>query len=551
MIASRRGWMGRLLQDSTLYLIGNLAGRALGFLAIPFYARFLSPTEYGIIELVELGTTTVAIAFGLQGIGAALSRIYHDQGGSRSDEQAVVSTGLIGTGALSAAVTGLFLVLAAPLGRAVLHSAAWTGLLQAAFVGMFLANLVEVALIYERIRERARFFLAYSLVMLALNLALNILFIGVLHLGVWGFVGSKLCITSVSCLYLLSRVAREVGWHWRSALVPQFARFGAPLIVSGLAFFAIHFSDRFFLTGAVSLADLGRYALAYRFAMLLSVVVGDSFHKSWGVSCYRHAGEAGWEEQFARVARFLAFATVLVGVGIAVAAPEVLRIMVPASYEPPPLVLPVLVLGYVFREIGDFFNYLLLVKRRPGRVGQVASGCAVLNVVLNVVLIPGYGITGAAVATLLTWLGYALVCWLVARRAAALPIRPGAYARILLLGAGAFAASRALQVSSLPCQILLDAGWIALFTVLCLPLYFTRAERILLHEGAVLLAGRVPATTGALMASLSRRRPGEVTSGRHAPAQAWLRQDEAARTRQPSRARVQRASPDAAPPSAA
>ena len=486
--APHRGWMGRMMQDSTLYLIGNLAGRALGFLAIPFYSRVLTPAEYGIIELIELGTTTVAIAFGLQGIGAALSRLYHDQGGSPADERAVVSTGMIGTGALSLAVTALFMLLAAPLGRAVLHSGAWTGLLQAAFAGMFLANLVEVALIYERIRERARFYLAYSLVTLALNLALNILFIGVLRLGVWGFVGSKLCITGVSCLYLLSRARRDVGWHWRGALVPQFARFGAPLIVSSLAFFAIHFSDRFFLTGAVSLADLGRYALAYRFAMLLSAVVGDSFHKSWSVSFYRHAGKAGWEAQFARVASFLTFVTVLVGLGIALAAPEMLRVMVPASYEPPPLLLPILVLGYVFREMGDFFNYLLLLNRRSTKVGQVAAGCAVLNAVLNLALIPGYGIYGAAVATLLTWAGYALICWAVAQRQHALPVRLGAYARILLLGVGVFAAAAILRTPCLPVQLLLDAGWVVLFAALCIPFYFNQDERAVLRQGASQLA---------------------------------------------------------------
>jgi O-antigen/teichoic acid export membrane protein len=488
--------MGRLLQDSTLYLIGNLAGRALGFVAIPFYSRFLTPTQYGIIELVELSTTTVAIAFGLQSIGAALSRLYHDQR-SPEDERAVVSTGLIGTGALSAAVTALFVLLAAPIGRAVLHSGEWTGLLQAAFVGMFLANLVEVELIYERIRERARFFLAYSLVTLALNIALNVYFIGVLDLGVWGFVASKLCITSVSSVYLMWRAARDVGFHVRGALVPQFVRFGAPLIVSSLAFFAIHFSDRFFLTGAVSLADLGRYALAYRFAMLLSILVGDSFNKSWGVSFYRYAGEAGWQEQFARVAAFLTFVTVLVGLTIAVAAPEVLRVMVPASYDPPSLVLPILVLGYVFREMGDFFNNLLLINRRSVRVGQVAAGCGALNVALNFALIPTHGIYGAAVATLLTWVGYALVCWVIARREHALPIRPSAYARILLLGLGTFALATVLRVPSLPAQLVLDVGWVALFALLCLPLYFNGPERAALRHGAGLVASRLAAMAGA------------------------------------------------------
>lgn len=493
MSAPERGLVGRLLQDSTLYLIGNLAGRALGFIAIPFYSRFLTPTQYGIIELVELSTTTVAIAFGLQSIGAALSRLYFDDHGSAEDQRSVVSTGLISTGVLSAAVTALFLLLAAPIGRAVFHSGEWTGLLQAAFVGMFLANLVEVELVYERIRERARFFLTYSLITLALNLLLNVYLIGVLQLGVWGFVVSKLCITGASSVFLLWRAARDVGWHWQGWLVPQFVRFGAPLIVSSLAFFAIHFSDRFFLTNVVSLADLGRYALAYRFAMLLSVVVGDSFNKSWGVSFYRYVGQAGWEEQFARVAAFLTFATVLAALAISVAAPEVLQVMVPASYDPPSFLLPILVLAYVFREMGDFFNSLLLINKRSVRVGQVAAGCAALNVALNFVLIPIYGVYGAAVATLLTWAGYALICWALARREHALPIRPGAYARILLLGLGVFALASTFRLPYLPAQMLLDMAWVALFVLLCLPLYFTGGERAVLHRGALVLASRLAA----------------------------------------------------------
>jgi hypothetical protein len=48
-----------VLRHSTLYAFGNIANRAVAFLAIPFYARFLSPAQYG---LIELSTQTVAIA---------------------------------------------------------------------------------------------------------------------------------------------------------------------------------------------------------------------------------------------------------------------------------------------------------------------------------------------------------------------------------------------------------------------------------------------------------------------------------------------------------
>ena len=102
--AKIRNSLRRMFQHSALYAFGNIAGRVVGFLAIPFYSRFLSPAQYGLIELIELSTQTVAIAFGLQAIGTALTRLYHDQA-SPEAERSVVSTALIGTALLSAGVT--------------------------------------------------------------------------------------------------------------------------------------------------------------------------------------------------------------------------------------------------------------------------------------------------------------------------------------------------------------------------------------------------------------------------------------------------------------
>ncbi len=189
----------------------------------------------------------------------ALTRLFHDQK-SEAAERNVVSTALIGTAMLSVCVTVASVTAAGAISHAVFHTDAWTTLLQAAFVAMGFASTVEVVLVYERMRENARFFLAYSLVTLGLNLGFNVLFIGGLGAGVWGFVSGKLIISVAGAAFLLWRLRRDVGWHWRGAYVPEFVRFGAPLILSGISYFAVHFSDRFFLTSAVPLAELGRYA---------------------------------------------------------------------------------------------------------------------------------------------------------------------------------------------------------------------------------------------------------------------------------------------------
>ncbi len=482
--------MNRVLKDSTLYLVGNVASRGVGFLAIPFYARFLTPAQYGIIELIELSTQIIAIAFGLQSIGQALSRLFHEQR-TPDRQRDVVSTGIIANVMLSGVVTLAAILAAAPASAAIFHSADHTSLLRAALVAMFFANLVEVALVYQRIRERARFFLAYSLVTLLVNLGLNIYFIGFAGAGVWGFVCSKLIVTTGGSAYLLWHIGQEVGWRWRGEYVPAFVRFGAPLALSGLAYFAIHFSDRFFLNSAVSLAELGKYALAYRFALLVSVLVGDSFAKSWNVTFYRYAGEAGWRDRFARVAKYLVFVLCATALGIAVLGPELLGVMVPPAFYPPALLLPILLLSYVVRELGDFFRNLLLINKRSGRVGQIALGGALFNCVLNSVLIPRYGLYGAAVATLATWVAYMLVCWLLAHREHRVPVRAESIVAIFLLTVVIYGAAAACRLPPSTQQAVIDVAWIGLFVVLCLAFYFSAPERGGIYAAARTLAGYV------------------------------------------------------------
>ncbi len=471
-----RSSLQRVLQHSTLYAFGNIAGRIVAFLAIPFYSRFLSPAQYGLIELIELSTQTVAIAFGLQAIGTALTRLFHDQTSPES-ERSVVSTALIGTAMLSACITLVSVASAGAISRAVFHTDAWTTLLQAAFIAMFFASMIEVALVYERMRDNARFYLAYSLVTLGLNLGLNILFIGGLDAGVWGFVSSKLVVSVGGAGFLAWRLRRDVGWHWNGAYVPEFVRFGAPLIVSGLSYFAIHFSDRFFLTSAVTLAELGRYALAYRFALMVNSLVGDSFAKSWNVSLYRHTSDSGWREQFARVAAYFAFVVATTGFAVAMFGPELLRVMVPESFFPPALLLPVLVLAYVLRDIADFFRSLLLINKRSVWVGKIALAAAALNLLSNMLLIPAYGTYGAAWATLLTWSAYLVVCWVVADREHRLPIRILPYARLLALMIAVYAAAAAFRAEGFVLQTTLDGAWVMLFISLGVLVFFSRTER--------------------------------------------------------------------------
>ena len=100
-----------------------------------------------------------------------------------------------------------------------------------------------------------------------------------------------------------------------------------------------------------------------------------------------------------------------------------------------------------------------------------------LNVAANAVLIPAYGVYGAAVATLLTWSIYMVVCWAIANAEHRLPVSRLAYARMGLLVAAVYGAADATRVGSWPVQVALDGLWAAVFCAAAYALFFGPAER--------------------------------------------------------------------------
>ena len=404
----------KLIKSSSLYLVGNIANRAVGFLMIPLYTRFLSPADYGTIELVDLTISLIVITLGYAAIGASMIRIYHDWQDDQ-DRSVVVSSSI-----LTLAVLGVFVTAGAMLGapaicQALFHSTANISFIRTCFIATYVGNLVELALAYQRLKNRAMFFVGYSLIQLVGMVGLNTYFIAYAHNGIWSFVLSRLIVTTLGGIFLIFVVLKEVGLKWRFEPVRRMLVFGSPLILSAVCFFIIHFSDRFFLSKYSTLTELGIYSLAYKFGFLITFLVGQPFGRAWNVTLYEYAETAGWKENFARVVRYLVFFLFLVSMGIVLFARELLTIMATPPFRPAVLVIPVVIAAYVFRETGEFFrNVLYIIKERSRRVSILTIFCALLNIGLNFLLIPKHGIMGAAWATLFTWVVYMVLVWVAA-----------------------------------------------------------------------------------------------------------------------------------------
>lgn len=464
----------KLGKSAILYTIGSVCVRVVGFVLLPFYTHYLSKSEYGIIELIELIIAVSTILVGLGSIGEAMIRIYHDFE-STEEQNSVISTSLISAILIAFIVAGIGWLLSPFLTLHLLGDQKYSKLLCLAFISIVLGVNQELCLIYLRVKDEAVIFVAYSVASTLLLASFNIYFIGIQHIGIWGYVYSKLIVFSLGTSYLLVLVYKNVGFKWSSLIFKKLLKFGSPLIMSSLAFFIMHFADRFFLA-AFSLEEVGIYSIGYKFGFLITFLVGEPFGRVWNARIFGFTKEKYWKIKFADVFSYLFFLLVLVFSILSFFSKDIIQIMVARSFSDTAIVIPFIALAYLLRECGDFFKQILFIKQRSMIVAIIATICALVNLSINYILILHYslGMFGAMYSTLVTWMIYCFALYFFSQRDYNLPYRKLKSTLVLTISIIIAFISFTLQFSNLFVSImvnfclffvlLLIIWWIGLFT---------------------------------------------------------------------------------------
>src|SRR4051812_40629199 len=105
--------IGTAVRHSGMYSLGNLLAKALGFAMLPFYTRYLSPGDYGLLEIVDLSITVVGMVLHM-GIAPALLRCYASAT-TREDKDKAITTVFLFVGATGLATLFCGMALVRPV----------------------------------------------------------------------------------------------------------------------------------------------------------------------------------------------------------------------------------------------------------------------------------------------------------------------------------------------------------------------------------------------------------------------------------------------------
>jgi len=194
----------------------------------------------------------------------------------------------------------------------------------------------------------------------------------------------------------------QLGLGFDRPLLRVMQRFGLPLVPSALALIAVSFSDRFFLARLADLRELGLYEIAVRIASAM-VLLLTAFRTAWPAFAYSLTDDREARRTYAYVLTYLVALASWVALALSLLSPWLVRLLTqPPFYEGSRAVAPLafaaaVFAGYIVVSIG-------VGRARRTQFNWVVTGAAALvNLALNVALIPPYGMMGAAFATLVAY----------------------------------------------------------------------------------------------------------------------------------------------------
>jgi O-antigen/teichoic acid export membrane protein len=402
--------MGRLARHSAIYGIGGLVARFVSVLLLPIYTRYLTPADYGAVETLVALVAICATILRL-GIASAFFRFYFDSA-DPARRLRVVRTSFWFT--MTMATLGLVVgvALAGQISEALFGNGDNTALVRAAFVLLWAQMNYEQITALFRVEERSVAFVAASLVNLAITVAATVAFVVVLDWGPTGVIVGNFTGTLIVYAGLLAYRREQLGLTFDRSLLRQMNRFGLPLVPSMLALWMLTFGDRIFLLKLSDASEVGLYSIGSRIASAM-VLLLTAFRTAWPAFAYSIEDDREAKRSYAYVLTYLLFVASWAALALGLLAPWLVRLLTtPTFYEAARVVAP---LSFGAVAFGGFIVVSIALGRtKRTQFNWVVTGAAALvSVTLNLLLIPTYGMMGAAAAnaTAFTVMFFGITWW--------------------------------------------------------------------------------------------------------------------------------------------
>jgi O-antigen/teichoic acid export membrane protein len=388
----------RVASSSGLYAVATLLQRGLSFILLPVYTRFLVPADYGVLELLN---ALSAVLFGLLllGLPSALTKVLHRDCETDEERKAALPTALALDAVPLLLGGSLLFLFSEKIGLLLIGEAGQGQAVRLTVGAVLLASLVDIVLAGFRAREKALSFVYLNLLQFGIGMLLNVVLVVAFRMGILGVLWGNLIAAGLALPFGLFLARHDLLPRFEKRLARPLLTFGILVVPTAITGWVITMADRYVLRFYGALEDVAVYSVGYKIGMVLQMGVVWPFQLAWPAVAFAISKRAGHQETYARVLTYLSAALAMGVLGLSLVSRVGLTSFAGPSYSRAHEVVPWVALAYAFAGVQFCLAPGVHLSGLTHKLPRYSLIGALLNLGLNFLWVPYYGMMGSTWAT--------------------------------------------------------------------------------------------------------------------------------------------------------
>jgi len=403
--------MKEYLQKIIHYTAGNLFQKILLLIILPIFTHFLIPEEYAVYANLMIFISFASLIYFLGIQQALFSYFYHKK--TAEYHYTLISSTVITIICVGSLLSLIIIILRDQISQLILRTTVdsdiliWVGVILFFDVifGLVLSilNMLEKSKQYVIVgnSKHVLFFIVIIIMAILSKITVRNVF---LLMTITSGIAVIFALMAISSLMKKYRREIEKPALYSFHLMKRLLSFGLIMIPGTLAMMILKVSDRYMLTylSAGALHDVGIYALGYRIGMIITFLNSIVSLVYFPYAMKNSDNEAS-KRSYRKVFKYYVFAGGMLGVLVLLFTPELFKIFIDPAYSS---AIPIVVFGVVSNYFYGIFNIVNLsfyVKKRAKNIAFAVGAGAFMNIILNLLLIPRFGIYGAGIASVIAF----------------------------------------------------------------------------------------------------------------------------------------------------
>ena len=385
-----------LVSESIIYGFVGVISRFISFLTVPIFTSFLTPANYGVLNVVNSMIALVGLIVFL-GLDMAYARWFYD---SENEKDIKINfNSSIFLPLLIGLVSGLLIILfSSNISTFLTNDISNSFFIKIGGINIALNILIQFCSQLFRLKRKPIKYLLFHLSNVLLNVGLSLLFIVEMELGLKGMFMSLGISTLIISLVSIVFLFKEFNFRlFQFTRMKEMLNFSLPLIPANIAFWLINSSASFFLIKLSTSHDAGIFSIANALAYIAGLVYF-SFDKAWPPFAFSIYKEENSNNLFAKIAELYCYLMVLICCFVALFSKDILTLITTEAFHEAHWSATIISFNFIFIGLTSIFALGIELAKKTVEFGKALFVGAIITFLLNFFLIPYFGNIGASMS---------------------------------------------------------------------------------------------------------------------------------------------------------